>query len=150
MTTTEITYIYRVCCPATKQPVYIGKSNNPEERIRQHLSDAKHRCKTRFHKWLSKLDCKPILQIFMAVPVALWEESEVRVIAAHRKQFKLFNSAVGGNAPKPVDGVKEKVRKLKMEMNRSLRQGYVSERTKQKLRMVAVKCPELFGEYAGI
>lgn len=161
--------IYALTDPMTREIRYIGKANDAQKRFRKHL--AEKRRNTPVYCWIRSLRERgfiPGLQIIAVCEESDWKEAERKAIADARKtNNKLLNVADGGDEPycpkevRAENGRKsakarvstpEKARlyKIKQELGMLLKQGYVSEETKAKLRYAAWKRPDLCGEYASL
>jgi predicted GIY-YIG superfamily endonuclease len=99
-----ITYIYGLVCPKTKLVMYIGKSNNPKRRLKDHMIDFRTRF-GEFRKvtWLLDLHrnkLKPELLILETLDMDDydWKEREKHWIATYRViNPDLLNYKDGGN-----------------------------------------------------
>ena len=72
------TYIYVLKCPITNKIKYVGKSNNPKARYRNHLKKA-HNKGTYKRNWINSLKnkgLKPVFEIIDEVNVNEWKEKE--------------------------------------------------------------------------
>ena len=94
------TYIYVLICPITKQVRYVGKTNNPDERYRNHLNKA-HNKGTHKRNWINSLkmkDLKPVFEIIDEVDVKDWKEKEKYYIKYYSDNgFDLVNYTNGGD-----------------------------------------------------
>lgn len=149
------TFIYSLSDPSSKEVRYIGKSDDPEFRLRKHLRPCNLRARTVKNSWLKSLldqGVTPTLEILEEVAKDRWPEAERRWILHYRnKGCDLTNGNDGGiGGTNPTDAVRAKLssshlgktpgmkgRKHTPEslkrMSESHR-GYVtSEETKQKL-----------------
>lgn len=82
--------------------VYVGKSNSPIQRFRQHKTCARHPllCKQFKLQWLKSILDKgePSLLILKESPLAEWQKWEKHFIAYYRNAgFNLYNVTAGGN-----------------------------------------------------
>lgn len=79
---------------------WIGKTNNPKNRLKNHISESKTKKTSNRIKWLNKLNNnnqKPILNIVDEVPVNEWEFWEQHYISLYKTfGFNLTNMARGG------------------------------------------------------
>jgi hypothetical protein len=102
MLNNNITYIYSLSHPITKEIRYIGKANNPLKRLNFHLEEAKKiDSKTTFKiNWIRKLikqHLKPEVNIIDKVYKEDWEFWEKFYINLYRnKGYKLVNGTNGG------------------------------------------------------
>lgn len=153
--------------------MYIGKSNNPTERMKQHIRDCTRR-KTPLYGWLNKAlkdGQQPQMVVLASATSQDWQSLESLMIAQYRSEGHMLNVADGGDQPKSdlatcsenghalnarltSDPLLKRVREIKCAMGAFLkrcRQGEVSpemeERIKSKLKMAGHKNPSLFGEY---
>ncbi len=94
-------YIYELVCPISGKPRYIGKTQNPETRLRAHLSKArtaqtKHHCA----QWICQLlrdGLKPVLRIVFEVPESeAWQGHEIRIIEEYHKAGHELTNLTGG------------------------------------------------------
>lgn len=77
--TPKTTFIYALICPETQQVRYIGKSNNPQRRLREHIRDHSKYQRHKDH-WIGALHARgllPIMQIVEEVPFEIWAEREL-------------------------------------------------------------------------
>lgn len=95
-------YIYALHCPIAKTVRYIGKTNNPESRLMNHISAAKRERKDHYTaRWIRKLvreGFKPTMEILETLPDSEpWEEYE-RFYIEHGEYFgwRLTNTNPGG------------------------------------------------------
>lgn len=144
---------------------YIGKANNPIERLKTHMRDAKRR-NTPLYSWINKNGC-PEMRILESDCVD-WRSSEIRFISeALRRGERLLNLAKGGdepfcppivrssNAKKLNDKIQgdDKFRKLcytKKILGASIKRGMVRNETRAKMRELAKVMPSMFGDWADI
>lgn len=93
-------YIYALKHPITNDIRYIGKANNPESRLKSHLSDSKKR-NTPVYCWIRKLASAGLSPIMEVLEFSSnWEASEKLLISKYRITCNLLNVADGGNEPK--------------------------------------------------
>jgi hypothetical protein len=94
-------WIYALC-DADRQPRYVGKANDPSERLKSHLRDKTRSRKVAWLRELKSRGLRPVLVLLQEVPVtADWETAERRWISRFRKRgIALLNvSRGGGGAP---------------------------------------------------
>ncbi len=95
-------YIYGLKCPLAGVIRYVGKSQNPSQRLRGHLTGANtHAYKHHTSRWLRKLirlGLEPELSILHEVqPEERWQDVERRFISeAKERGWDLTNSTAGG------------------------------------------------------
>lgn len=103
-------YIYALLCPKAGMAVrYIGKSKDPDRRLREHLRSARnpkvqHRCA----RWLRSLlaeNLLPTMELIYVVPDGEdWQVAEARFIAQYRSVgAPLTNLTAGGEGWKEGD-----------------------------------------------
>jgi hypothetical protein len=144
---------------------YIGKANNAEARLKSHMRDSTRR-DTPLYRWIRK-NGKPVMKVFVSGCVN-WKEEERRLIAQARANGeRLLNVADGGDEPfcsKEVrasngrknakaihsDPVRKRIWLLKRELGHAIKGGWVTNATRNKMRLAARNCPALFGEWSGI
>jgi hypothetical protein len=95
-------YIYILKDPLTNIVKYVGKSNNPEERLRKHLSDySLVESWTSKNKWLLNLvnnNLKPILEVIDECDDSNVDEFEIKWISHYRSLgLELTNMTNGGD-----------------------------------------------------
>ena len=158
--------IYALHDPDSGDIRYIGKAKNSNSRFKQHLS-----CKrsTPVYEWVRNLlerGLTPRLSILMSTWD--WEKAEVDAIAQYKADgYSLLNVAIGGNQPcgKPEanaingaanakklhsDPLARHIWWLKKRLGDGLKRGHLSEEVKNKMRIAAMKRPELFGAWSVI
>jgi hypothetical protein len=97
-----VTYIYKHVEPDAPEKVrYVGKSNDPDERLRQHIAHATNQSKNTHHgKWIASLlkrGLKPHMEIIEVVDFSIWQERELYWIEWHIEQgHDLTNTYFGG------------------------------------------------------
>lgn len=70
-----MTYIYALICPFDGQLKYIGKANNPERRLRDHMQDIRGAVYEKA-MWIKKMKLakkKPILEILDEIEIHNWQ-----------------------------------------------------------------------------
>ncbi len=142
------TNIYVLIDPRTNEVRYIGKADNPLDRLKHHLTPKQLRKKTAKNSWLKNLlahSAKPILQILEIVPMRNWEERERYWIAYYQKLgFRLTNGTEGGDGGAPSEEARRKIsitlkgRKLPPEQRQKMSAAHkgrvFSEETRLKIR----------------
>lgn len=93
------TFVYVLKCPAGLVR-YVGKSNTPNKRYKQHLSSQNLSKLSHKNNWLNSLiskDQMPLLEIIEECDDTLWHEKEVEWIRYYRSiGVDLTNSTDGG------------------------------------------------------
>lgn len=161
--------IYALRDPRDGAIRYIGKASNSARRLKEHMREVRRR--TPLYDWIAKLRTEgltPSMTVETICPIGEWEQAERDAIAKGRADgLRLLNLADGGDQPHcstevrsanakalnariAADPRKAKIRKAKQMLGHALRDGYVSEATKEKMRESARKAPHLFGEWAHI
>ena len=156
-TNTKFSKIYGLSDKKTGEIIYIGKSDNPEKRIKQHIYDSKRR-NTKLHQWIRKNPDSLKLVILACAISQDWQSLEQTLISQHKLSGKLLNISKGGNQPSRDDSdpLKKKVWLIKKYIRKLLNEWKnmpSTERIEEKkaiLRYAAWKKPELFGEYKNI
>jgi hypothetical protein len=111
-------FIYSISCPITGFVKYIGKTKNPKERFRKHLSA---KLKTAGSKWIFSLKEKsllPIFEIIDEVQIKDWQDKEQNYIRLF-KSFgaPLLNHTIGGEGGNTMGGrklTKEQANKISL------------------------------------
>lgn len=90
------TFIYALRHPKTHHVAYVGKSNYPELRYRQHI----HQGRPKVKAWVAALKKKgldPELFILQECSIDIWKERERHWIALFRENLELLNVTDGGD-----------------------------------------------------
>ena len=98
-------FIYALVCPITEVIRYVGKSNNPKRRVRNHIRELKLVEKTGQYNhrqsWLKSLKdngLNPVLVVLESVTEENWQEREMYWISFYLNLgCKLTNSTSGGD-----------------------------------------------------
>lgn len=96
----KTTFIYSLSDPRTNQIRYVGKTNNPKERLVNHCNPARYRPTYKFNwiKELRGLGLKPILEVIDEVPLddwKFWEKFWIQLVKSWG--FLLVNHTNGGD-----------------------------------------------------
>ena len=157
-------FIYALTDPVTGEDRYVGKAKDINARRKAHIRDAKRR-DTPVYEWVRGLlsqGLEPGIRLLETAPSDDWERAEIDWIARLRKSGNILNVANGGNQPQCSHEMSVRIGRhsartrdpvifsLNQKMGISLKRGWVSETTKEKLRYAARKRPDLFGQYADI
>lgn len=101
--TPQTTFIYVLIDPETNEIRYVGKSNNPKQRLWRHLKKTRENEDCYRTRWINDLksrDLKPHMEIIEEVPFDQWPERERYWIAYYREQgCHLTNTFEGGIGP---------------------------------------------------
>lgn len=96
----KTTFIYALNDPETGECRYIGKSDNPKERVERHIIECKGEifCRARWINDLVERDTKPVLEILDEVPYNDWKFWERMWIKTSRAiGMDLVNGTDGGD-----------------------------------------------------
>jgi hypothetical protein len=108
----NITYIYSLIDPETNEIRYIGKSNNPKNRLVDHIRKSKY-SNVYKNRWISKLKEKnlsPIMNIIESVCNDMWSEREKYWIKYYKDMgCKLTNLTDGGDGGNFGNDVNKKI-----------------------------------------
>lgn len=155
--------IYGLADPTTGDVRYVGKAVDPLKRLKEHLRE--RRRASPLYSWIESLrrrSLAPALVVLETCPADEWPDRERFHIAALRASGGLLNLADGGDQPmcpletRAANGRKNaaardpRIWALKRSIGEGLKNGWVTEATKEKLRYVARKRPDLFGEWAAL
>lgn len=151
--------IYSLSDPLTGEVRYIGKARYAARRFASHLRDSRHR-NTPVYLWIRELasqGCVPTMAVIERTNAVDWPDREKQLIASHRaSNARLLNVAAGGNEPhcprhiraangRAVASTRNKrLWKLRRDLGQALKDGYVSEVTKEKMR----SRPDVFAAFA--
>lgn len=95
----ETTKIYTLSCPKSYDVRYVGKTNNPEQRLKAHNNKARDK-NTHKRNWIIKLKnegLKPIFTIIDEVPLDNWQYWEKFYISKFKQlNCDLVNYSDGG------------------------------------------------------
>lgn len=160
--------IYGLVDPRTGLVRYIGKANDPAERLKGHIRDARRHSRP-VSLWIRELLESSLRPEVRVLEVAEdWQEAERRLIAVSRARGDaLLNLAAGGNQPFATteqrqrnanrlnaslraDPRRARARFLKARMMRALNEGGVNNRVRFMLRIAAAVDPEQFGAFADV
>lgn len=158
------------CLKATNGEIrYVGKANKPAARMKGHVRDM-HRRNTPLYRWMRR-ECSagrtPAIEVLEWCAVEKWPERERYWIATLNGSCRLLNLAEGGEQPYCPPAVRAKLgprnakarqstplKRRVWELNRNigqlLREGYVTDAAKAKLRLAAKLRPDWFGRWAAI
>jgi len=128
----KITFIYSLEYPLGNIR-YIGKSDHPKARLKDHIKEAKQRNKSHKDKWLNSLSELPILNIIEETTYADWQAREMYWIKFYKgKGFNLVNGTDGGEGSNGFLGKTHTIenRKKLAECNKNR---IISQETKDKL-----------------
>lgn len=92
-------WIYALADPNTEQIRYVGKANNPEQRLARHLCHAKSGTCHR-DRWIQKLwesGQNPVLILLHRATASNWQKLERKWIKHFRNQDSLTNVTDGGD-----------------------------------------------------
>jgi len=96
------TFIYGLLDPDTKLVRYIGKSNNPNKRLYNHIFNCR-KSPTHKNNWIKSLldnNKKPLIEIIDEVLIEEWQIWEIFYIDKYKKDgFDLTNLSNGGSGP---------------------------------------------------
>lgn len=114
----KTTFIYGLWDPRNYQLRYIGKADNPLDRLKNHIEEAKHsNVKTYKSNWIRQLlseGLEPYIEILEEVLIDNWQEAEIAWIEECKKfGLKLTNKTNGGDGTTGLilsDETKEKMR----------------------------------------
>lgn len=97
---------------------YIGKSNNPKNRLYKHLREKSNMHKYNWLKSIVKRGYFPVVEIIDEVPLKDWERYEIYWISQFKAWgFNLINLTIGGeggNGYKHTESARKKMRKSKL------------------------------------
>lgn len=103
----DTTFIYALKEPDTGEIRYIGKADNPQNRLFGHLADKSRSHRTNWLRSLRESGQKPALEILDEVPVDLHESAEMGYIFLYNSQgCRLVNGTPGGEGPPSTAGKK--------------------------------------------
>lgn len=163
-----MSFIYALAHPETLEVRYIGKANRPQARLKGHLREARRF--TPLYRWMRKLAAQGLAPKLLILEDCgdNWREAERRLIAeARHRGERLLNVAEGGDEPACPPHIRQRngralVARLQadprlkriQEVNRAirngLRQGFISNHARAKLRLAAAMDPAAFGQWAHI
>lgn len=93
----DTTFIYALNDPNTGLTRYIGKTDDPQQRLSVHLASKEQNHRTNWIKSLLKTGQEPVLEILDEVPKEFWPQWEVAYIEFFREcGCNLVNGTAGG------------------------------------------------------
>lgn len=100
----KTTFIYGLWDPRNYQLRYIGKSDNPERRLKQHIASAKKQKRKNYLQcWINSLlsdGLNPFVEILEEVLISEWDKAERDwIIECKNFGLSLTNTSEGGEAP---------------------------------------------------
>lgn len=125
MKSVNLTYIYCLKDPRNNCIRYIGKSDCPNERYANHISEAKNNRKSNYKinwiKSLLKLNLKPKLEILNIVEKQDWQIFEIELITKMREEIKTLNLPRLTNYSDGGDGFYDPTGKIAKKISKSLK-----------------------------
>lgn len=92
------TSIYTLSDPSTSMVRYVGKTNFPERRLKEHISDTESNYRTKWIRFLKVQSLKPIFEVIDEVSESEWEFWEQHYISLFKSWgYKLTNGTPGGD-----------------------------------------------------
>jgi hypothetical protein len=160
--------IYALIDPRTGAIRYVGKANDSAKRLKTHIRASRSR-NTPVYCWMRKLaDIGLVPSVRVLEVTDNWQEAERRLIDVLRARGELLlNVAEGGDEPycSPEqraengrrtaasihgDPFKRRIWEIKRAMAAALKEGYLSNERRAKLRLAAQKRPDLFGAWLNL
>jgi hypothetical protein len=95
----ETGYVYTLCDPRTDEPHYVGATQNPKQRLSQHISGNSNE---NVQEWISELEdvgLEPEMSLIRVAPVDELSEVEREAISNLAEEWELFNKKDGGYNP---------------------------------------------------
>lgn len=124
------TFIYGLCDPRDGRLRYVGKSDNPEHRLRSHLSDAAYNMKTQWLANLKHAGLIPSVVLLDIVPMSQWQKYERSWISAYRSQLTNVDSGGGG---RPLTESSRKIDTIQLTVARTkIPKGHLSSMLKSR------------------
>ncbi len=130
------TYIYTLSDPRNGHVRYVGKSDNPDLRMKMHFRDLNNTKKESWIKSLLKLNLSPVLDIVDEVPVSDWVFWEMHYISLFKYfGFKLTNGTVGGDGGRVLNikPISEELRNKFREIARNRTVDHINKIRKSKI-----------------
>ncbi len=136
--TNKLTFIYALEYPEGNIR-YIGKSDSPQTRLKNHIQEAKQRNKNHRDKWINSLSELPFLKIIEETTYGQWQEREMFWIKYYKdKGFNLVNGTNGGEGSNGFKG-----RTHTIENRKKFSENRLGEKTSQETK------DKLSGENSG-
>jgi len=116
-------FIYKITCPVTNLPVYIGKTtNSTEERLKRHISKTKTKVKynrklSKIEYWINQMITESIsdqisIDIIEQCDLKILNDREIFWISEYKKNFKLKNLTTGGDGGNGYKHTNESLSKI--------------------------------------
>lgn len=94
----DTTFVYALCEPDTGEVRYVGKANNPKQRVWDHLKERRHTHKNNWINSLKRRGLRPKLELLLEVSRDEWEYWEREMIVLFRAEGRLVNATSGGES----------------------------------------------------
>lgn len=139
MSRKETTTIYILARKSDFVPFYIGKSNNPQKRLRQHIDNAReYKRKSLTYGYIRHLwnrgDDFIMFRLF-EVPYYLWQCLEIIAIDMFIELgINLKNMSTGGRSPEMTEEIRAKISKSRMGIT-------FSEKSREKMSIAKIGKP---------
>ena len=139
-------FIYALIDPRTNEIRYIGKTTNPEARMRRHLRQSELIKPLHRAHWIKSLVDNghvPVMRVLETVDAQHWQESERRWIAKYREEgCRLVNMTPGGDGGMSPEWISDAMRE-KMSVSHIGKKRSVESRAKQSATMKGRKFLEI-------
>ncbi len=119
----KIGYIYKIICPFTELPVYVGKTTTSiDYRLKKHILKTKTKVKynrklSKMEYWINEMIKKSItdlikIEIIEECNLNIINDREIYWIAEYKKNFKLKNLTAGGDGGNGHKHTEESLKKI--------------------------------------
>jgi hypothetical protein len=133
----KTTFIYELIDPRTNETKYIGKTNNPQNRLRKHINESERGVISYKNNWIKGLlesGLKPIFNVIDEVLLEEWSFWERFYISLYKSwNLKLTNLTEGGDTGPCLKGKKNGMYGRKHTSETKLKIGLINKGNKYNL-----------------
>ncbi len=87
----DFTFLYALLCPRSNEVRYVGKTDNPETRLKAQLASPSNYLLKEWFSELRKDGLRPIFQVLAKVKYQYWSQAEIALIWKYSRTCDLLN-----------------------------------------------------------